>query len=74
MKAETIKVVDKTHAPPVDALQLYCRVVTSDDGCCVHPSNSLNQNNNRGAKIGARIKLQKRICGETEFVHTPIFK
>ena len=40
----------------------------------VHPLNSLNQNNSRGAKIGARIKLEKRICGGTEFVHTPIFK
>jgi len=40
----------------------------------VHPLNGLNQNNSRGAKIGARIKLQKRICGGTEFVHTTIFK
>ena len=28
--------------------------VTADDRDCVHPSNSLNQNNTRGAKIGAR--------------------
>ena len=39
----------------------------------MHPLNSLNQNNSRGAKIGARIKLQKRTCGETEFIHTPVF-
>jgi hypothetical protein len=40
----------------------------------LHPLNSLNQNNSRGAKIGAQLKLQKKICGGTEFIHTPIFK
>ena len=48
--------------------------VNTDDGRYVHPLNSLNQNISRGAKIGARIKLQKRTCRETELVHTSIFK
>jgi len=45
-------------------------VLDSNVGRYMHPLNSLNQNNNLGAKVGARIKLQKRTCGETEFLYT----
>ena len=47
---------------------------STDNGRYVHPSNGLNQNDNRGAKIGARITLQKGTCEETEVIHTCIFE
>ncbi len=44
--------------------------MTAADRDCVHPSNSLNQNNTRGTLNWARMKLQKNTCGETEDVDT----
>ncbi|MEA3422096.1 MAG: hypothetical protein U9Q97_10520, partial [Acidobacteriota bacterium] len=42
-------------------------LVTANDGCYVHPLNSLNQNNSRDAKIGARITTKKNMWGNRVF-------